>query len=151
MDDAETNGRAVARERPRLHLRLEATPKASSELRRSLRVWLEDVGVSDRDAFDVTLACSEAFANAVGGRVGRGAAIVEVDAELDARRVLTIVVHEHARQGLGRSSERSREETRVFLRLMETLMESAESHARADGITLVLRKRLGFWHALPAA
>jgi anti-sigma regulatory factor (Ser/Thr protein kinase) len=150
MDDAEMNGRAVAPERPRFHLRLQTAPNSSSELRRSLRAWLEDVGVSDRDAFDVTLACSEAFANAVGGRVEPGAAIVEVDAELDARRVLTIVVHERTRRGLGQSSERSREETRVFLRLMETLMESAESHARADGMTLVLRKRLGFWHGLPA-
>jgi hypothetical protein len=31
----------------------------------------------------------------------------------------------------------------MFLRLMETLMESAEAHARPDGVTLVLRRRLG--------
>jgi anti-sigma regulatory factor (Ser/Thr protein kinase) len=146
MDDAETSGSGMGPEQPPLHLWLDATPKASSELRRALRGWLSDVGVSERDAFDVTLACSEAFANAVGGRPGLRAAVVEVRATVDARRVLTIVVRDHARHGF----DRSREETRAFLRLMEALTESAETHARSDGSTLVLRKRLGLRRALPA-
>ena len=144
LNDSETNGKTVEHEREALHLRLGATPNASSELRRSLRGWLESVGASDREAFDVTLACSEAFANAVNRSAGRASSIVDVDASVDTRRVLTVVVRTHARPGL----ERSVEETRVFLRLMEALMESAEARARSDGITLVLRKRLGVRQAL---
>jgi anti-sigma regulatory factor (Ser/Thr protein kinase) len=147
VSNSETNGKTVEHEREGLHLRLAATPKASSELRRSLRGWLESLGASDREAFDVTLACAEAFANAVSRSAGRASSIVEVDAAVDTRRVLTVVVRTHARPG----SERSVEETRVFLRLMEALMESAEAHARSDGIALVLRKRLGIRQALRIA
>jgi anti-sigma regulatory factor (Ser/Thr protein kinase) len=122
-----------------LQLRLHATPKSAVDLRSALRDWLADVGASDQEAFDVTLACSEAFANAVGHPLKPATLIVDVEATLNAGRMLTLVVRDYA---LARP-ERSLDETRMFLRLMETLMESAEAHARADGVTLVLRRRLG--------
>ena len=147
LSDSETNGKTLDHEREALHLRLGATPNASSELRRTLRGWLESVGASDQESFDVTLACSEAFANAVSRSAGRAASIVEIDASVDTRRVVTVIVRTHARPG----SERSVEVTRVFLRLMEALMESAEARARSDGVTLVLRKRLGVRQALRIA
>ena len=56
--------RAVPQEGAEFTLRLAAKPGASSELRHSVRSWLETLGVSDREAFDVTLACAEAFGNA---------------------------------------------------------------------------------------
>lgn len=147
LSDSETNGKTLEHGREALHLRLGATSNASSELRQTLRGWLESLGASDQEAFDVTLACSEAFANAVSRSAGRASSIVEIDASVDTRRVLTVIVRTHARAG----SERSVEETRVFLRLMEALMESAEARARSDGITLVLRKRLGVRQALRIA
>jgi anti-sigma regulatory factor (Ser/Thr protein kinase) len=97
------------------------------------------VGASEQEAFDVTLACSEAFANAVGHPLRPATLIVDVEATLNAGRMLTLVVRDYA---LARP-ERSLDETRMFLRLMETLVESAEAHARPDGATLVLRRRLG--------
>jgi len=138
VGDTRTNAKPVAPERPAFRRRLHATPQAATELRESLRSWLEDVSASDRETFDVTLACSEAFANAVGHPLKPATLIVDVEATVNSHRLLTLIVRDYA---LARP-ERSREETSMFLRLMETLMESAESHARADGATLVLRRRL---------
>jgi anti-sigma regulatory factor (Ser/Thr protein kinase) len=137
--DRRTNARTNPPKRPEFNIRLTATPGASSELRHSLRSWLEALGVSDREAFDVTLACAEAFANAIGRPDGQVSPVVEVAAVVRPSRVLTIVVRNRS----GRRRERSLEEARVFLRLMESLMDSAETYARTDGVTLVLRKRLG--------
>jgi anti-sigma regulatory factor (Ser/Thr protein kinase) len=130
-------GSADADRQP-LTLRLHATPQAATELRESLRRWLDGVSATDQETFDVTLACSEAFANAVGHPLRPATLIIEVEATINAHRLLTLVVRDYA---LARP-ERSPEETSLFLRLMETLMESAETHARPDGVTVVLRRHL---------
>src|SRR5690242_10099666 len=121
-----------------LRLRLHATPQAAVELREAMRSWLDDARASERETFDVTLACSEAFANAVGNPLRPSTLIIDVEATLNEHRLLTLVVRDYA---LARP-ERSPEETSMFLRLMETLVESAETHARPDGATVVLRRRL---------
>ena len=123
---------------PPLRLRLHATPQAAVDLRESLRSWLEQTGATEQETFDVTLACSEAFANAVGNPLRPATLIIEVEATINAHRLLTLIVRDYA---LARP-ERSPEETSMFLRLMETLVESAETHARPDGATVVLRRHL---------
>jgi len=45
--------------------RLQARPASAVLLRHKLEEWLQDKDVSERDRFDVLLAASEAFANAV--------------------------------------------------------------------------------------
>jgi anti-sigma regulatory factor (Ser/Thr protein kinase) len=117
---------------------LHATPQAATELREVLRAWLDGVNANEQETFDVTLACSEAFANAVGHPLRPSTLIIDVEATINSHRLLTLIVRDYA---LARP-ERSPEETSLFLRLMETLMESAETHARADGATVVLRRRL---------
>jgi len=131
-------GSGVGVERPPLRLRLHATPQAAVELRDTLRSWLEGASASEQETFDVTLACSEAFANSVGNPLRPSTLIVEVEATINPHRLLTLIVRDYA---LARP-ERSAEETSMFLRLMETLMESAETHARPDGATVVLRRQL---------
>ena len=121
-----------------LRLRLHATPQAAVELRGALRAWLEGLSASDQETFDITLACAEAFANAVGDPLRPATLIIEVEATVNAHRLLTLIVRDYA---LARPA-RSPEETSMFLRLMETLMESAETHARPDGATVVLRRHL---------
>lgn len=128
---------AAAETRP-LQLRLHATPQAAVELRETLRSWLEAAGATVQETFDITLACSEAFANSVGNPLRPSTLIVDVEATLNSHRLLTLVVRDYA---LARP-ERSPEETSMFLRLMETLVESAETHARPDGATVVLRRHL---------
>jgi anti-sigma regulatory factor (Ser/Thr protein kinase) len=125
-------------DRPPLRMRLQATPQAATELRESLRGWLERASATEQETFDVTLACSEAFANSVGHPLRPATLIIDVEATVNAQGLLTVVIRDYA---LARP-ERSPEETRLFLRLMETLMESAETHARPDGATVVLRRRL---------
>jgi anti-sigma regulatory factor (Ser/Thr protein kinase) len=125
-------------ERAPLQLRLHATPQSAVELRESLRSWLEDARASQQETFDITLACSEAFANAVGNPLRPSTLIIDVEVTINAHRLLTLVVRDYA---LARP-ERSPEETSMFLRLMETLVESAETHARPDGATVVLRRYL---------
>src|SRR5262249_35593485 len=119
-------------ERPSLRLRLHATPQAAVELGEPLRSWLEGTGATEQETFDVTLACSEAFANAVGNPLRPATLIIEVEATLNTHRLLTVIVRDYA---LARP-ERSAEETSMFLRLMETLVESAETHARPDAATV---------------
>ena len=128
---------ATVETRP-LRLRLHATPQAAVELRETLRTWLEAAGAGERETFEITLACSEAFANSIGNPLRPATLIVDVEATLNAHRLLTLVVRDYA---LARP-ERSPEETSMFLRLMETLVESAETHARPDGATVVLRRHL---------
>jgi anti-sigma regulatory factor (Ser/Thr protein kinase) len=121
-----------------LRLRLHATPQAAVELRETLRSWLDDMSATEQETFDVTLACSEAFANSVGNPLRPATLIIEVEATVNTHRLLTLIVRDYA---LARP-ERSPEETSMFLRLMETLVESAETHARPDGATVVLRRHL---------
>jgi anti-sigma regulatory factor (Ser/Thr protein kinase) len=128
---------AAAETRP-LQLRLHATPQAAVELRETLRSWLEAARATVQETFDITLACSEAFANAIGNPLQPATLIVDVEATLNVHRLMTLVVRDYA---LARP-ERSPEETSMFLRLMETLVESAETHARPDGATVVLRRHL---------
>jgi len=121
-----------------LRLRLHATPQSAVELRETLRTWLDEAGATEQEVFDVTLACSEAFASSVGNPLRPSTLIIEVEATLNAHRLLTLVIRDYA---LARPV-RSAEETSMFLRLMETLVESAETHARPDGATVVLRRHL---------
>jgi anti-sigma regulatory factor (Ser/Thr protein kinase) len=121
-----------------LHLRLHATPQAAVELRETLRSWLEAAGATEQESFDITLACSEAFASSVGNPLRPSTLIIEVEATLNTHRLLTLIIRDYA---LARPV-RSAEETAMFLRLMETLVESAETHARPDGATVVLRRHL---------
>ena len=51
--------------RPPLELQLDARPELAATLRRRLSDWLEAAGVTRKDVFEVTLATTEAFENAV--------------------------------------------------------------------------------------
>jgi anti-sigma regulatory factor (Ser/Thr protein kinase) len=142
QDDAPLSGPSggisnTARRGP-FELRLQATPQSALRLREELRSWLTTIGAAQQESFDVTLACSEAFANAVGHPLRPATLIIDIEASLSAHRLLTVIVRDYA---LARP-ERDPEETGLFLRLMETLMESAETHARPDGTTVVLRRHL---------
>ena len=50
---------------PSLQLRLEALPESMALLRRHLRKWLNEAGATGRELFEIQLAVTEAFANAV--------------------------------------------------------------------------------------
>src|SRR5689334_14924319 len=60
--------------------RLQARPASAALLRNKLETWLEGQAISERERFDVLLAASEAFANAVEHPQLPAAAVVDVEA-----------------------------------------------------------------------
>ncbi|MEA2355419.1 MAG: hypothetical protein QOD61_1548 [Solirubrobacteraceae bacterium] len=72
--------RRVASAPERLSLRLPAEPSALRGMRRELAAWLGTIGASQVEIEDLTLACSEAAANAVEHAYGPGDHEFEVEA-----------------------------------------------------------------------
>jgi anti-sigma regulatory factor (Ser/Thr protein kinase) len=75
----EGEGRPLGDHGDTFSLRLARLPQAVALVRHELRRWLDEGGVAPEDVVDITLACSEACANAVEhpGRPGRYAFEVE--------------------------------------------------------------------------
>jgi len=86
-------------------VRLHARPGSTVLLRRKLGRWLESYGVAEAEVFDVLLASSEAFANAVEHPLRPAAAVIDVEAEL-AAGVLRLTVRDYGDW----RNERDREE-----------------------------------------
>src|SRR5712692_5410481 len=74
--------------------RLHARPSSAALLRRHLEIWLARQGVAGQEIFDVLLAASEGFANAVEHPQTPAASVVDVDAEIDAG-VLKLTVRDY--------------------------------------------------------
>src|SRR5205085_6793133 len=62
--------------------RLQARPASAVLLRHRLEEWLQDRDVPERDCFDILLAASEAFANAVEHPLRPAAGVVDIEAEI---------------------------------------------------------------------
>lgn len=121
----------------RLTFRLHARPSSAIQLRRRLRAWLERQGVAEREIFDVLLAASEAFANAVEHPRTPAASVVDVEASIDDG-MLELAVRDH---GSWRD-EREREEGGLGFPIMRTLMEQVDVDSRAEGSRITLRRLL---------
>jgi len=117
--------------------RLQARPASAVLLRRRLEEWLGEQGISQREQFDVLLAASEAFANAVEHPRLPAAAVVDVEAELDHCE-LTLAIHDY---GTWRD-ERERTEGGLGFPIMWTVMQTVEVDSKCDGSTITLRRRL---------
>jgi len=117
--------------------RLQARPASAVLLRRKLESWLGTRGISPREQFDVVLAASEAFANAVEHPRLPAAAVVDVEAELDHGE-LTLSIRDY---GTWRD-ERERAEGGLGFPIMWTVMRTVDVDSRCDGSTITLRRRL---------
>jgi anti-sigma regulatory factor (Ser/Thr protein kinase) len=76
-----------------LLLKRSAAPMAVADVRRALRRWLRANGVSEDDAFDIVVACTEAQTNAVLHAYRHPEGSVEIDASIEGSTV-TIVVRD---------------------------------------------------------
>ena len=123
--------------RPGFQLSLDRRPESAGELRNRLQAWLADVGATPDEIFDVTLACSEAFANAIEHPLNAAEQPIDVEARV-AHGELTVLVRDHG----GWREHRLREEGGLGLPLMRSLMSSVEVRRRPEGTTVVLRRRL---------
>lgn len=117
--------------------RLQARPASAVLLRRELESWLGTRGISEREQFDVVLAASEAFANAVEHPRLPAAAVVDVEAELDHGE-LTLSIRDY---GTWRD-ERERAEGGLGFPIMWTVMRTVDVDSKCDGSTITLRRRL---------
>jgi anti-sigma regulatory factor (Ser/Thr protein kinase) len=74
-----------------LELRLRALPDHGSTVRQHVRAWLAEVGATEGQVFEITLAVMEAFSNAVKHPRERASLIVNVDGQISDGTVLVKV------------------------------------------------------------
>jgi anti-sigma regulatory factor (Ser/Thr protein kinase) len=118
--------------------RLQARASSAVLLRRRLEEWLEGQKVSEEDRFDVLLAASEAFANAVEHPLLPAAAVVDVEADIrDGELQVTIRDYGAWRDG------RERQEGGLGFPIMRTVMEDVDVDSQSEGSTITLHRRLG--------
>jgi anti-sigma regulatory factor (Ser/Thr protein kinase) len=123
--------------RPPLELQLEARPERAATLRGRLSDWLEHAGVTRKDVFEVTLATTEAFENAVRNPLQPYAPLVDVRVSI-ADSSLCVSVRDH---GVGDGRQEG-EAHALGLPMMRLLMDGVEVQTGADGTTVTM------WRAL---
>lgn len=121
-----------------LHLRLQAKPESALVLRERLGLWLEELGASGHELYDISLAASEAFVNAVEHPHEPSADVIEVDGGVSDHSV-SIVIHDF---GLWRDG-RQREEGGYGFPLMRRLMDAVRVETGLDGTSVTLRRHIG--------
>jgi len=119
-----------------LRLRLDASPDAAPVLRYTLRRWLGQSQVDPAEIFDLTVAVTEAFANAVEHAYGAGDAAIEIESRVDGD-VVRIVVRDWGRWRTPRGQHRGR-----GLALMRGLMDEVDVTSGPDGTTVRMWRRV---------
>jgi anti-sigma regulatory factor (Ser/Thr protein kinase) len=120
-----------------LHLRLPAQPKTLAHVRRVLRRWLSSHGADEGDVVEVTIAVSEACANAIEHAYSPAPASFELHAAEDDGEV-TIAIRDEGRWRPRRGSNRGR-----GLSIMVAAMDDVEIDRSDTGTQVVMRRRLG--------
>jgi serine phosphatase RsbU (regulator of sigma subunit)/anti-sigma regulatory factor (Ser/Thr protein kinase) len=107
-------------------------------LRRLLGSWLYEAGATQADVEDLSLATSEACANAIEHAYGPAPGILELSASKEPSGVALVAVRDYGRWRPPRGENRGR-----GLLLMEGLTDSVEVVRGDDGTTVQLSRRLG--------
>ena len=120
-----------------LRFRLSGPRDDLSTMREHVRVWLvrQDVGASETE--DITLACSEAAANAMEHAYGTREGPVEVHGRRERDRIVMSV------SDLGRWRPRTENERGRGLRVIEALMDRVQILKRDDGTEVRMARELG--------
>jgi anti-sigma regulatory factor (Ser/Thr protein kinase) len=120
-----------------LTLRLPARPTVLADVRNLLRRWLDDRGATPQEVSEITIAVSEACANAVEHAYSPGPEAFEFEAKVEAGEV-TLTVRDHGRWRPPRGQDRGR-----GLTIIGRAMRDFEVNPTPDGTELVMRRRLG--------
>jgi len=119
-----------------LHETWPARASSLVDVRHLLRRWLRHHGAADEAAYDITVACQEACANAVEHAYAPGGEAFEVDASRTGREI-EIAIRDHGQWRRARGAHRGR-----GMPMMEALMDSVHVEHTADGTVVVLRRTL---------
>jgi anti-sigma regulatory factor (Ser/Thr protein kinase) len=120
-----------------LHLRFRARPEVARDLRDRLSIWLGEIGATGHEIFEVLLAATEAFANAVEHPRDPSSHAVDVDGSI-ADHTVTVSVRDYGAW----QAERQRSGGGLGFVLIRQLMDSVEVRPGADGTTVVMQRRL---------
>jgi anti-sigma regulatory factor (Ser/Thr protein kinase) len=121
----------------RLRLRLDARPESVPLLRERLCLWLEEVGANADAVFDLSLAVTEAFTNALEHPREPTARVVEVQGTF-VDRTVSLVIRDYGSWG----AERQREEGGYGLPLIKRLVDVVEIDRKPEGTSITLRRGL---------
>ena len=119
-------------------LRLPRFQPAVAFARNDLGRWLRRRGVADQDVFEISLACSEVFANAVEHPVGARRQAFEIVASWDDA-CLRIVVRDFGRW----RPESSSDERGRGLTMIRRLMDGVEIEECDHGTCVTMTRRVG--------
>jgi anti-sigma regulatory factor (Ser/Thr protein kinase)/putative methionine-R-sulfoxide reductase with GAF domain len=136
QDDAAVVALQNSRVPAELHLRLPAQPKTLAHVRRILRRWLIDRGADEGDVAEVTIAVSEACANAIEHAYSPAPANFELDAT-GANGEVTVAIRDGGRWRPPRGSNRGR-----GLSIMVAAMDDVQIDRADTGTQVVMRRRL---------
>lgn len=126
---------------PSLWLTVPARPGQLVGLRRALRQWLVQAGVSESDAASIQVAVGEATSNAVEhAYLGAETGLMRLTARLDPGGLVSMQVIDDGRwrEPAGHGGHRGR-----GFPLMRATMDHVQVQHRSDGTTVVLRLTLG--------
>jgi anti-sigma regulatory factor (Ser/Thr protein kinase) len=124
---------AIPRE---LRLSLPADPRVLSQVRRVVRRWLRDRGAGDEEVTQITLAISEACANAIEHAYSPAPAAFAVAADTAGDEV-TFTVSDTGNWRAPRGQNRGR-----GLTIMEAAMDDVQVGPTTGGTKIVMRRRL---------
>jgi len=120
----------------RMQLRLAADPDELADIRRLLGRWLHIFQAEPDEAYEITVACTEACANAIEHAYSPGEASFELEALLRDGEV-AITVRDAGRWRPPRGHHRGR-----GLQIMESFMDAVDVTRDDAGTTVQLRRRL---------
>jgi anti-sigma regulatory factor (Ser/Thr protein kinase) len=119
-----------------LELRLPAEPSVLSDARRSMRRWLRRTGADEQSVADMTLAISEACANAIEHAYSPARAEFDLRVSRD-NGTITASVRDVGRWRSPRGENRGR-----GLAIIGTVMDEVEVESSDEGTEIVMRRRI---------
>ncbi|MGH2399618.1 MAG: ATP-binding SpoIIE family protein phosphatase, partial [bacterium] len=119
-----------------LRLRLNAVPASMPLLRHTIRRWLDQAHASAAEIFEISVAASEAFSNAIEHAYAAADGQIDVEGEL-MREDLTLTVRDWGRWRQPRGTNRGR-----GLGLMRGLMDNVTVTPESTGTIVRMSRRL---------
>lgn len=120
-----------------LQLELQARPEFMPVLRETLRSWLEDAGAAKTEVFEIVLAATEAFANAIEHPQRPSSDLVEIEGTI-AHSTVGISIRDYGRW----QDEWSKEDGGLGLAIMDELMDSVVVEPFKDGTIVTMQRQL---------